>query len=626
MLLAIPLTVTGVELTTSINDVTHRGPSQLAGAISLKIKGNACSTASALNPIFVSITLDHGATLAETLVDQSSADSTIKKPIYLAMECSTSAGMRMLAAPTTASIVRWVKDESSFWLRFASSSDSWLSDGSHAVPLTATDPVSITIGISARTSDTTTPDPSLSGTNLPFNTRNTSAIEGQYSAATSTLICGDLSGSTLDTTGVNSLLGFGIIAYDSNADVGGGLYSGMAGTLLGINFTDDFTIGRGKRRQCSIDPLDVSDVQQATSGGLINASGTLQFLLNCGVGGDLVDTNLVNGAVLKLTNRNSYYGFDASGLSSQNSLGPFFVQPDPTTAFVSSGTTLYKLVDLVYTGPELSAQSLEFEIEGVVKFAPLDDSGDPLLDWFVRLKSHEKAEDTGNYAGFDQHVRCAPNFFPVEGDFLWEMGVASHSYVPRGSDWRYLDDGSELTDPSWRTTGFFDATWLEGPGELGFGDGDEATFVRCRRGQATGEQFCPPGDPAGKIITTYFREEFFVTSEIEQCLALDLLADDGAIAYLNGNEIGRYNISGGTQYPWSLASAEITDFNENRWWRFAFDPALLVSGQNTLAVEVHQGFQDSDDLSFNAGLSTTCGLFWDDFEAGDTSAWTAVSP
>lgn len=249
ILLMAPVTATGVELFTSINDVTHRSPSELAGSITFKITGDAFASASGATPIFVRVTLDHGATLADTLVDQSSSDPVTQNPIYLAMECSTAGGIQMVAAPTTASIVRWVQGESEFWLRFQTSSDGWLSNGSHPLPPSATNPVSLTIGISARTSDMATPDPTLLGTNLPFNTRDTSAIEGQYSAATSTLLCGDLSGSDLDTSGTESLLGFDIASFDWRADVGSGVYSGAAGNPTGISFTNDFYIARGKRRQ-----------------------------------------------------------------------------------------------------------------------------------------------------------------------------------------------------------------------------------------------------------------------------------------------------------------------------------------------------------------------------------------
>src|SRR6185295_2823329 len=50
------------------------------------------------------------------------------------------------------------------------------------------------------------------------------------------------------------------------------------------------------------------------------------------------------------------------------------------------------------------------------------------------------------------------------------------SLVSTGAVWRYLDTG---VDPGvlWMTTGYNDAGWPSGPGQLGYGDGDEATTL-----------------------------------------------------------------------------------------------------------------------------------------------------
>ena len=42
-----------------------------------------------------------------------------------------------------------------------------------------------------------------------------------------------------------------------------------------------------------------------------------------------------------------------------------------------------------------------FEVEGIVEFSPVDDTGDPLVDWFFELRSHVQAEDTGDFSGAD---------------------------------------------------------------------------------------------------------------------------------------------------------------------------------------------------------------------------------
>lgn len=52
---------------------------------------------------------------------------------------------------------------------------------------------------------------------------------------------------------------------------------------------------------------------------------------------------------------------------------------------------------------------------------------------------------------------------------------------------------------AWRDPAFDDSTWAQGKGELGYGDGDEATTV------ASGP------DSTANDITTYFRTSFTVT-------------------------------------------------------------------------------------------------------------------
>ena len=54
-----------VELTTSINDVFHRGSNELAGSITMRVNANDFNTASSADPVFIRITLDHNASLSK---------------------------------------------------------------------------------------------------------------------------------------------------------------------------------------------------------------------------------------------------------------------------------------------------------------------------------------------------------------------------------------------------------------------------------------------------------------------------------------------------------------------------------------------------------------------------------
>ena len=76
---------------------------------------------------------------------------------------------------------------------------------------------------------------------------------------------------------------------------------------------------------------------------------------------------------------------------------------------------------------------------------------------------------------------------------------AQTSLVSTGAVWKYLDTGTDQ-GTAWRAPGFNDASWAEGPAQLGYGDGDEATVVG----------FGP--HPSNVYPTTYFRHAFLATN------------------------------------------------------------------------------------------------------------------
>src|SRR5207253_1336297 len=148
--------------------------------------------------------------------------------------------------------------------------------------------------------------------------------------------------------------------------------------------------------------------------------------------------------------------------------------------------------------------------------------------------------------------------------------------VPVGAAWKYLDNGSNQ-GTAWRATAFNDSTWATGNAELGYGDGDEATVVR----------YGP--DANNKYITTYFRRAFNVTdASAVTALQLRLLRDDGAVVYLNGNEVFRSNMNSGTITYTSLAPLSLNVPDESTFVTTSLSPSALVTGTNVVAVEIHQ--------------------------------------
>jgi len=171
--------------------------------------------------------------------------------------------------------------------------------------------------------------------------------------------------------------------------------------------------------------------------------------------------------------------------------------------------------------------------------------------------------------------------------------AADVALVPGGATWRYKDDGSDQ-GTAWRAAAFDDSGWLSGAAQLGYGDGDELTVV----------SYGP--DPANKYVTTYFRRAFNVGDPAAfTALTLELLRDDGAVVYLNGNEVWRSNMPAGAVTAATLAAALVSGTAESTFVSTALDPALLVAGTNVLAVEIHQDSPGSSDLSFDLRLTAT---------------------
>jgi len=162
--------------------------------------------------------------------------------------------------------------------------------------------------------------------------------------------------------------------------------------------------------------------------------------------------------------------------------------------------------------------------------------------------------------------------------------------ITTGSFWKYLDDGSYLGS-SWIENNYDDASWAEGQAELGYGDGDETTVVNY-------------GDDSNqKHITTYFRKIFSVSdpNSVNDLIAR-LKRDDGAVVYLNGNEVIRSNISSGDITAETVASTAVSSDEEDAFYEYTIPSNDLVAGENCVAVEIHQISETSSDISFDFEL------------------------
>ncbi len=176
----------------------------------------------------------------------------------------------------------------------------------------------------------------------------------------------------------------------------------------------------------------------------------------------------------------------------------------------------------------------------------------------------------------------------VVGGQRFEADFQKIVLVKTGSQWRYLDTGNGPA-ANWTANDFDDSQWKLGRAELGFGN-DAVTTIS---GKA----------PETARIATYFRHSFDVADpKFYRNLILRLKRDDGAVVYLNGKEVTRTNLAGGTVSNSTTATREVDGLEEKVFFPVTVSPDLLLKGRNTIAVAIHQNALDSPDLTFDLEL------------------------
>ncbi|MDX2359310.1 MAG: CotH kinase family protein [Crocinitomicaceae bacterium] len=179
--------------------------------------------------------------------------------------------------------------------------------------------------------------------------------------------------------------------------------------------------------------------------------------------------------------------------------------------------------------------------------------------------------------------------------------------VYENDNWRYLVPTSTVT-ASWNTVGFNDASWSIGQGGFGYGDGDDNTTF-------------------GNTVSCYQRIVFNITDVNAIDLAIfNIDYDDAFVAYLNGVEISRDNISSFGQPPYNQSSDGLHEaqmYQGGSPSQFAISAAFLaanlLNGSNVLAIQTHNESLTSSDLSSRVWLSLGINDTSNDY--GATPSW-----
>ena len=154
--------------------------------------------------------------------------------------------------------------------------------------------------------------------------------------------------------------------------------------------------------------------------------------------------------------------------------------------------------------------------------------------------------------------------------------------VSEGDVARYLVPNQNVSN-EWVNLSFDDGAWSEGPLGIGYGDGDDNTLISSN-------------------ISLFLRKTFTLSNAADvESLIFDVDYDDSFIAYINGQEIARANISG--LFPAynvsALTDREAQMYNGGLPVRFNIEDidGLLQDGENVLSIQVHNVSPGSSDMS-----------------------------
>ena len=165
-------------------------------------------------------------------------------------------------------------------------------------------------------------------------------------------------------------------------------------------------------------------------------------------------------------------------------------------------------------------------------------------------------------------------------------GVTVFNY---GTTWKYLDNGSNQ-GTAWTGTGFNDASWASGAAELGYGDAP-----------VTPVSYGP--DVNNKYVTTYFRKTINISNPSSYSIFnANIRRDDGCIVYVNGTQVYISNLSGTVAYNTYATNAADDGATPQP---FSIPSSAFVSGNNVIAVEMHQSSATSSDLTFDMELTAS---------------------
>ena len=186
----------------------------------------------------------------------------------------------------------------------------------------------------------------------------------------------------------------------------------------------------------------------------------------------------------------------------------------------------------------------------------------------------------------------------------WKKGSSTTSELIKMNDtWKYYDGGTLALN--WKFDSYNDSNWSSGQAPLGY----KMTGVKTTVSYGS--------DANKKNPTTYFRKtvNLSTTPSSSDAFLLNYQVDDGFVVYVNGREAGRFNMPDGniTFNTFASSYAESTPLTGT----IELSPSLFKSGDNVIAVEIHNNSYTSSDQYWAAELLTSIGSTADELVSTD---------
>ncbi|MBD3225176.1 MAG: T9SS type A sorting domain-containing protein [Caldithrix sp.] len=233
----------------------------------------------------------------------------------------------------------------------------------------------------------------------------------------------------------------------------------------------------------------------------------------------------------------------------------------------------------------------------------LQDKDKAFNDWLEIFNADTHAIDMSDYyLSDDPQEKMKWQFPPLllqPDSFIVVFASQKSSQIPArhyetvidwGDEWHYFVGDTLGPSPDWYQTGFDDRNWASGPSGFGYGDDDDSTNIG------------PKGSFDQGPLSVFVRGTFTLqdTSTIK-AVYLHMDYDDGFVAYLNGNEIIRRNVSGKppTYDTPANESHEALMYRGRDPEEFIITDFIkyLRPGTNVLAIQGHNVDRYSSDMT-----------------------------